>query len=58
MNPDKHHKSGDYEVFLRLFLRHRNQIFTFVFALVGNQPDTEDIFQGNIDHHVASFRSI
>ena len=38
-------KTGDYEVFLRQFLHHRNQIYTFLFALVGNPSDTEDIFQ-------------
>lgn len=35
----------NYERFLRQFLQHRNQIFTFIFALVGNRQDTEDIFQ-------------
>lgn len=45
MNLDDQPKSSDYEVFLRQFLQHRNQIFTFVFALVGNRTDTEDIFQ-------------
>ena len=42
---DNQPKTSDYEIFLRQFLQHRNQIFTFVFALVGNRTDTEDIFQ-------------